>query len=1454
MTSVMNECEVDRVSSEVSAGEIRVLKNDALGLNSIGSDDFFRFESSAKESMEVDSREIERKMEGRVSSEVGAGEIRDSKTDALGLHSTGINDVFSIGSSATEKCKVSLELDSREIERKLESRVSEISSGEQPLDDRTGEFADGNAGMEYSMLKMEETRVSFGEMKSPGETRVSEGTLAEPLIAGGNGDSAAGQAGAEWLTKMGLEEGRVSSEVGAGEIKELNTEALGSHSIGSHDVFRVGSSAKKRVATPGTEQPKDSLELDSREIKRKMGVTVSEINSVEQPLDGRNSDFAVRNAGMEYSTRKPEETRMSFGEMKSNAEVAEELSVCGLSSSHSMLDEGTVALDTANHLNYGFEPGDMVWGKVKSHPWWPGHIFNEAFATTSVRHTKREGHVLVAFFGDSSYGWFDPAELIPFEPHYAEKSRQTNSRNFVKAVEEAVDELRRRRAMGFACFCRNIDNFRPISIQGFFAVDVDGYEPGGLYSVKQIKKARDSFQPVEMLSFVRQLALIPRNGENRSIDRTKNLATIFSYRKAVFEEFDETYAQAFGVQPVRPTRNSSGALEQPNKAPTRAPLSGPMVIAEALGERKNTTKLVKAKDQSKKDKYLLKRRDEPNEQRVVPKPDFHSVSQVHVNYAPLSTFNLAGVNFPVQVGGYVLQKRPPAVTEKHSLPAKEEQTRTISPEVSASILKGTGEKVESVNNKLVANTSTLAKAPENASGLGFPSVIVGSQTSQPLFYSGVPVISKVSEDRKVKPDLVHQEKAILKDVTGQIKVDQNVGSIGTSTAILNIAGQSEPSDNVGGYDRTLQRQEGKTVIDWKDGGDKVKVTSISNSVEPKLSVPVPVEARIDQDKVMEGGASRTALESVGIAPPPVHVHLPVKVGTMSTDGVHMKTNALKRPREDLISEKSFMGEKKKKKKKKKSDSGLETNLEHAQKHLKIATGSNSSRTSVGKSVGITTISLEHPQIVSQSKEDSVGTSLSSSDSAVPLPEWDTGSVKLELTQLLNDLLGLALDPFYAIECNSLAIVRQGFLNFRSLVYQKSLVSQSPSEADTPAGKYVTSKSLQESGIGNDGITSSGEAKEKPSASKSLKHSSRPDDPTKMGRKRAPSDRQEEMSAKRFKKLNQVKALASEKKAGGQKTLDGQRGERKETSRTTPSKPLKPDFVKKPDPPPRAAQPTSLVMKFPPHSNLPRANQLKAMLCRFGPLDVSGTRVNYKLFTCRVVFRHKSDAQVAYDYVQNNNFFGHLKVNYHLRDLEVPASPELPSNIKRRAEESSGDGPQFRPGAGDFSGERPTIHQQRQTGVQLKSILKKPSVDEGGLSVVKESPRVKFLLGGEESNKGEALMGGNNNGSSSNADGVSSSLTLGFNSKNMMKTTMVLPPPLLPLPFPPRIPLDVHENRGISQFSNVQSNPHFSEVERRNNNNINSVDISHQMLSLLMRCNDIVTDVKSNLGYVPYHPL
>ncbi|KAL7589296.1 hypothetical protein Lser_V15G40767 [Lactuca serriola] len=227
----------------------------------------------------------------------------------------------------------------------------------------------------------------------------------------------------------------------------------------------------------------------------------------------------------------------------------------------SMFDDfaanGSVATEVSSSMEgsglgspgHGYEVVDMVWGKVKSHAWCPGHVFSKEFATTFVRRSKREGLLLVAFFGDSSYGWFDPSELMQFESNFAEKSRQTNSKTFVKIVEEAMGEVSRRNALGFSCMCRSKQNFRKIDVKGYYVVDVADYEPGAVYSINAIKKARASFQPSSALDFISLESIV----EHVGIDLIKNKARVVSYRRAVYEEFDDTYAQAFGHELDRPS-------------------------------------------------------------------------------------------------------------------------------------------------------------------------------------------------------------------------------------------------------------------------------------------------------------------------------------------------------------------------------------------------------------------------------------------------------------------------------------------------------------------------------------------------------------------------------------------------------------------------------------------------------------------------------------------------------------------------------------------------------------------------------------------------------------------------------------------------------------------------------------------------------------------------------------
>ncbi|XP_022718205.1 uncharacterized protein LOC111276713 [Durio zibethinus] len=989
---------------------------------------------------------------------------------------------------------------------------------------------------------------------------------------------------------------------------------------------------------------------------------------------------------------------------------------------------------TSRALSYGLEVGDMVWGKVKSHPWWPGHIFNEAFASPSVRRTRREGHVLVAFFGDSSYGWFDPAELVPFDRHFMEKSQQTNLRTFVKAVEEAMDEANRRRGLGLACKCRNPYNFRPTNVQGYFAVDVPDYEPNGVYSVKQIRNARNSFKTGETLSFVKQLASAPGACDQQSIEFFKNKATVFSFRKAVFEEFDETYAQAFGVQPARPSNAPGDISKQPVKQTPRAPLSGPLVIAEALGGGKSSKRPMKVKDHSKKDRYLFKRRDEANDLQAPPQ-----ISQVQANSSTQSNYREGSPTFVA--GDYVLQKRAPV----SQIPVKQEQTVFMSRDGASSSRDLSGNEVVSVNQ-----TSATGAA-----------------------LAGKPTLNKID---------------------------------GASAA--------------------FQREGDAIELNPEEGGN---LSRLCQEVQkPDLGSTAKLEGGQGLDQVREG--------CTGGHPFPVDAK---HSGGMSAEGGVKK--AKKRPLADIGAENSALGGKKKKKKKK--EDGSEKNSDKSQKLFFLGKGGT-------KSAQIGLCLREESKVSHQNKDVAPTHSLFNSVGASTTTGM--GNSGLELAQLLSDLHALALDPFHGVERNSPTTIWQFFLRFRSHVYQKSLVLLPSSEME-PVEVCASKPPL----VGAcDNLPN--ENNRDSASSKSVRLLARPDDLTKAGWKRLPSNHQEEIAAKRLKKISQLKSLAAEKK-GNLRTMEAPKAEGKEQPTAGPSgRPLKkPDSARKMDLPPRAVEPTTLVMKFPPQVSLPSAAELKARFGRFGSLDQSAIRVFWKSSTCRVVFRHKIDAQAAYRYANGtNSLFGNVNVRYHLRSVEAPTAEALDSN-KARGDDSASETIRVK----DPEIERPALvlaHQPLpKPTVQLKSCLKKPTSDEGGQASGgnggRGTARVKFMLGGEETSRGEQLMIGNRNNFHNNAsfaDGAPS-VAMEFNSKNFQK---VIPQSSTPSPVHP-----------IPQFGKaLANNMHPTEVVPRNAHNLNtqtipqpsttSIDISKQMLSLLTRCNDIVTHVTGLLGYVPYHPL
>jgi hypothetical protein len=66
-----------------------------------------------------------------------------------------------------------------------------------------------------------------------------------------------------------------------------------------------------------------------------------------------------------------------------------------------------------------FARGDLVWARVHGHPRWPGQVSDPDRASKTASAARPSGKsLLVAFFGDGSFGWFNEAELQPFAPNY----------------------------------------------------------------------------------------------------------------------------------------------------------------------------------------------------------------------------------------------------------------------------------------------------------------------------------------------------------------------------------------------------------------------------------------------------------------------------------------------------------------------------------------------------------------------------------------------------------------------------------------------------------------------------------------------------------------------------------------------------------------------------------------------------------------------------------------------------------------------------------------------------------------------------------------------------------------------------------------------------------------------------------------------------------------------------
>ncbi|PWA75467.1 hypothetical protein CTI12_AA243140 [Artemisia annua] len=154
-----------------------------------------------------------------------------------------------------------------------------------------------------------------------------------------------------------------------------------------------------------------------------------------------------------------------------------------------------------------FAVSDLVWGKIRSHPWWPGQIFDPADASEqAVKHHKKDCF-LVAYFGDQTFAWNESAVLKPFRSYFSQIDKNNSSEVFKNAVDCALEEVSRRVELGLTCSCVSRDIYEKIKCQ---SVENSGIkeESSRRHGVDKSTSV-NSFEPAKLVEYVRLLAKFP---------------------------------------------------------------------------------------------------------------------------------------------------------------------------------------------------------------------------------------------------------------------------------------------------------------------------------------------------------------------------------------------------------------------------------------------------------------------------------------------------------------------------------------------------------------------------------------------------------------------------------------------------------------------------------------------------------------------------------------------------------------------------------------------------------------------------------------------------------------------------------------------------------------------------------------------------------------------------------